>query len=90
MYAFWKPAPEGAAPIGACETGTMGSVRWQYAGSAMLACVTVAIGLLAGRAIGLGEIGAFQVLDRAAYSDAALDRTGVRPGPTGDEGEAAP
>lgn len=90
MYAFWKPAPEGAAPIGACETGTMGSVRWQYAGSAMLACVTVAIGLLAGRAIGLGEIGAFQVLDRAAYSDAALDRTGVRPGPTGGEGEAAP
>jgi multicomponent Na+:H+ antiporter subunit D len=90
MYAFWKPAPEGAAPIGACETGTMGSVRWQYAGSAMLACVTVAIGLLAGRAIGLGEIGAFQVLDRAAYSDAALDRTGVRPGPIGGEGEAAP
>jgi multicomponent Na+:H+ antiporter subunit D len=86
MYAFWKPAPEDAPALGASETGTMGSVRWQYAGSAMLACVTVAIGLLAGHAIGLGEIGAFQVLDRLDYADAAMDRPA---GPL-TPGEAAP
>lgn len=86
MYAFWKPAPEDAPALGASETGTMGSVRWQYAGSAMLACVTVAIGLLAGHAIGLGEIGAFQILDRLDYADAAMDRPA---GPL-TPGEAAP
>lgn len=77
IYAFWKPAPEGAAPFasGAADTAEgVGSVRWQYAGSAFLACVTVAIGLLAGRAIGLGEIGAAQIIDATAYLDAALDR----------------
>jgi hypothetical protein len=51
-------------------------MRWQYLGSAFLACVTVAIGLLAGRAIGLGEIAAAQILDGTAYKDAAMNRGG--------------
>ena len=76
IYAFWKPAPEGAEPHDAGRDPTVGPMAWQYAGSAFLACVTVAIGLLAGRSIGLGEIGAAQILEPTAYRDALMNRNG--------------
>ena len=89
IYVFWKPAPEGAMPHDPGRDPTIGPMAWQYAGSAFLACITIAIGLLAGRSIGLGEIGAAQILEPSAYLDAALDR---RPGEPGDgsDGGAAP
>ncbi len=84
MYVFWKPVPEGAPPHDPGRDPTVGPIGWQYAGSAFLACVTVAIGLLAGRSIGLGEIAAAQLVEPSAYRDAAMDR---RAGPPA---EAAP
>lgn len=75
IYVFWKPSPESAVPHDAGRDPTVGPMAWQYAGSAFLACVTVAIGLLAGRSIGLGEIGAAQILEPTAYLDAAMDRS---------------
>jgi len=76
IYVFWKPSPEGAEAHDPGRDPSVGPMRWQYIGSAFLACITVAIGLLAGQAIGLGEIGAAQILDGTAYKDAALDRVG--------------
>jgi multicomponent Na+:H+ antiporter subunit D len=81
MYAFWKPLPEGAPPPDPALDTCVGSVRWQYAGSAMLACVTIAIGLLAGHAIGLAEVGSAQILSPSAYADALLNRVDGLPAP---------
>lgn len=82
--AFWKPAPEADAPaavpateLARIEAEAVGGRGWMEAGSAFLALVTVAIGLLAGPAIALAERGAAQLIDGSAYRDAALDRTPV-------------
>ena len=79
--AFWKPAPpEGdpaaipAAELDRREAEAVGGSGWMEAGSAFLALVTVAIGLLAGPAIALAERGAGQLIGGEAYRDAALDR----------------
>ena len=87
--AFWKPAPgtpgtgTGAAgepaavpaeEIARREAEATGKAGWMEAGSAFLALVTVAIGLLAGPAIALAERGAEQLIGGAAYKDAALNR----------------
>ncbi len=84
--AFWKPAPETEDPaavpakeIARLETEAIGGHGWMEAGSAFLALVTVAIGLLAGPAIALAERGAEQLIDGRAYRDAALDRTTDKP-----------
>ena len=44
------------------------------AGSAFLAVITLAIGLLAGPAVGLAERGAHQLIDGRDYRNAAMDR----------------
>ena len=86
--AFWKPAPEAgdpaavpAAEIARRDAEAVGGRGWMEAGSAFLALVTVAIGLLAGPAIALAERGAAQLIDGTAYRDAALDRTPEAPTP---------
>ncbi|BAM02817.1 proton-conducting transporter transmembrane domain-containing protein [Phycisphaera mikurensis] len=80
--AFWKPAPETgdtaavpAAELARREAEAVGGRGWMEAGSAFLALVTVAIGLLAGPAIALAERGAEQLIGGTAYRDAALDRS---------------
>ena len=85
-YAFWEPAPEAddplavpAAELARIDAEAVGGRGWMEAGSAFLALVTVAIGLLAGPAIALAEQGAAQLIDGQAYRDAALDRTPMEP-----------
>ncbi len=92
IYVFWKPSPEDAPVHDPARDPTVGPMRWQYIGSAFLACVTVAIGLLAGRSIGLGEIAAVQILDGTAYKDALLERHAAADPTAGDEpdGQGAP
>ena len=85
-YAFWAPAPEPGDPAAVpeaellgIESEAVGGRGWMAAGSAFLASVTVAIGLLAGPAIALAERGAAQLIDGSAYRDAAMDRTAPEP-----------
>ena len=84
--AFWKPAPEDgdpaavpAAELARLEDEAIGGRGWMEAGSAFLALVTLAIGLLAGPAVALAERGSAQLIDGRAYRDAALDRTPTPP-----------
>lgn len=95
--AFWKPAPEDgnpaavpAAEIARLDAEAVGGRGWMEAGSAFLALVTVAIGLLAGPAIALAERGAAQLIDGQAYRDAALDRTPAEAMPERDPVASGP
>lgn len=73
--AFWTPAPEDAAgDTEEPESPVTGDPRWMEAGSAFLAVITLAIGLLAGPAVGLAERGAHQLIDGRDYRNAAMDR----------------
>ena len=73
--AFWKPAPD--APAAEESAPAAGDPRWMEAGSAFLAVVTLAIGLLAGPAVGLAERASRQMIDGRAYRNAAMDRAGA-------------
>ncbi|MCC5822951.1 MAG: Na+/H+ antiporter subunit D [Phycisphaerales bacterium] len=76
IYAFWKPAPENAEPHNPDRDPTVGPMRWQYAGSLFLTCVTILIGVFANQAIRAARIGADQLIEPRAYLDAAMDRAG--------------
>lgn len=80
--AFWSPAPEAGSPkavsedvISQGERTAVGGAGWMIAASAFLGAITVVIGVFAGPAISLAQRASDQLLDGAAYRDAALDRS---------------
>jgi multicomponent Na+:H+ antiporter subunit D len=67
--AFWKPAPEGRAPV---EPPTAASLRLMYGPIVAFAALTVVMGLGAGPFFDLCLRAADQLLDREAYVQAVL------------------